>query len=124
MESQAQLSQQPRSQTLSLQNFNIPKRHGTLAPAYVSSEQHLHGVEGAPVARTYRWRPTALETQEKKIDGDRITLITGNSSRVPSSRVVDSRQNLDANQSNQSYTHRRTRIPRITCACTSDISGI
>ena len=36
----------------------------------------------------------------KKFDRDRITLITGNSSRVPSSRVVDSRQNLDANQSN------------------------
>ena len=65
MESQAQLSQQPRSQTPSLQNFNIPRRHGTWAPAYVSTEQHLHGVEGAPVARTYRWRPTALETQEK-----------------------------------------------------------
>jgi len=44
MESQAQLSQQHRSQTPRLQNFNIPKRHGAWAPAYVSTEQHLHGV--------------------------------------------------------------------------------
>ena len=35
-----------------------------------------------------------------KNDRDRITLITGNSLREHSSRVVDSRQNLDANQSN------------------------
>ena len=33
---------------------------------------------------------------EKKNDRDRSTLITGNSLRVHSSRVVDSRQNLDA----------------------------
>ena len=52
MESQAQLSQQPRSQTPSLQNFNIPRRDGTWAPAYVSTEQHLHGVEGTPMAMT------------------------------------------------------------------------
>ena len=49
--------------------------------------------------RTYRRRPKALETQEKN-DRDRITLITSNSLRVHSSQVVDSRQNLDANQSN------------------------
>ena len=47
-ESQAQLSQQHRSQTPSLQNFNIPKRRGAWA-----AEQHLQEVtttEGAPVA--------------------------------------------------------------------------
>jgi len=44
MESQAQLSQQHRSQTPSLQNFNIHKQRGAWAPYYVSTEQHLHGV--------------------------------------------------------------------------------
>jgi len=44
MESQAQPPQQHRSQTPSLQNFNIPKRRGAWAPAYVTTEQHLHGV--------------------------------------------------------------------------------
>jgi len=79
MESQAQLSQQPRSQTPSLQNFNIPKRHGTWAPAYVSSEQHLHGVEGVPVARTSPVETNGIADSRKKFDRDRITLITGNS---------------------------------------------
>jgi len=36
----------------------------------------------------------------RKNDRDRNTLITGNSLRVHSSRVVESRQNLDADQSN------------------------
>ena len=54
MVSQAQPSQQHRSQTPILQNFNTLKRRCAWAPAYVSSEQHLHGVnyngpEGAPV---------------------------------------------------------------------------
>jgi len=38
------------------------------------------------------------------------------------SRMIDSRQNLDANQSHYSYIRWRTRIPRIMCACTSGIS--
>ena len=49
--------------------------------------------------RGYRRRPTAMETQQEN-DRDRSTLSTGISSRVHSFRVVDSRQNLDANQSN------------------------
>ena len=45
MESQAQPSQQHRSQTPSLQNFNSPKRRGAWAPAYlrVYTEKHLYG---------------------------------------------------------------------------------
>ena len=38
-------------------------------------------------------------------------------------QTVDSRQKLDANQSNQIYVRLRTRIPRITYACTSALSG-
>jgi len=50
--------------------------------------------------RAYRRRPlTALETPGKN-DRDRSTFITDNSLRVPSYRVVDSRQKLDASQSN------------------------
>jgi len=38
-------------------------------------------------------------------------------------QAIDSRENLDANQSNYSYISTLTRIPRITCACTSGVSG-
>ena len=72
--------------------------------------------EGLPEGSQRHWRL-------KKNDRDRNTLITGNRSRVHSSRVVDSRQNLDGNQSNLSCICPLTRIPRITCACTSEISG-
>jgi len=123
MESQAQLLQQHRCQTPSLQNFNIPKR---LAPAYVSTEQHLHGVNYNRGSASGRG-PTGGDQRHwrlEKNDRDRITLTTGNSLSVHSSRVVDSRQNLDANQSNYSYIRWRTRIPRITYACMSGISGV
>ena len=48
--------------------------------------------------RVYRERLTALKTQERN-DRDRNTLNTANSLRVHTLQVVDSRQNLDANQS-------------------------
>ena len=38
-------------------------------------------------------------------------------------QAVDSRQNLDSNQSNQSYIRSSTRTPRTMYACTSGISG-
>ena len=67
MESQAQLSQQHRSQTASLQNFKTPKRRGAWAPAYVSTKQDLHGVNyNRGSRRPTRRRPTPLETQEKR----------------------------------------------------------
>ena len=50
-------------------------------------------VEGLP-------EETTAIGDSRKNDRDRNTLDTGNSLRVLSSRVVDSRQNLDANQSN------------------------
>ena len=50
--------------------------------------------EGLPEETKRQWR------LKKKNDRDRSTLTTRNSLRVHSSRVVDSRQNLDANQSN------------------------
>ena len=85
-----------RSQTPSLQNFNIPSGvvpgHRT-AFAWSQLQQRERQWQ-----RAYQRRPTALETQ--KNDRDRNTLTTGNSLHVHSSRVVDSRQNLDANQSN------------------------
>ena len=87
-------------QTPSLQNFNIHKRLGAWAPTYVSTEQHLHGDNYNRGSASGRGpRPTALKTQEKN-DRERNMLITGKSLRVHNSRVVDSRQNLDVNQSN------------------------
>ena len=71
--------------------------HGAWAPACVSIST-LQQKERQQ-QRAYRKRPTALETPEKN-DRDTCTLITGNSLSVHISRVVDSRQNLDANQSN------------------------
>jgi len=53
--------------------------------------------EGAPVAEGLEVNATE---DSRKNDRDRNTLSTGHSLRVHSSRVVDSRQNLDANQSN------------------------
>jgi len=102
MESQAQLSQQHRPQP---SNFKIPKRRGAWTPAYVSTEQQLHGVNynrGSASGRGLR--ATGGDQQhwrlKKKNDRDRNTLTTGNSLRVHRSRVVHSRQNLEANQSN------------------------
>jgi len=78
------------------------KTYSQAATAYISTEQHLHGVNyntgsasgrGLTGAGHRHWRL-------KINDRDRNTLNTGNCLRVHSSRVVDSRQNLDANQSN------------------------
>ena len=78
------------------------KTYSQAVTAYVSIEQHLHGVNyntgsaggrGLTGTGHRHWRL-------KKNDRDRNTLNTGNCLRVHSSRVVDSRQNLDANQSN------------------------
>ena len=82
----------PRRQ--SLQHLNIHKRRGAWAPAYVSTEQHLIALaEGLPEG-------TNGIGDSRKNDRDRSTLITGKSWHVYRFRVVDSRQNLDANQSN------------------------
>ena len=100
MESQAKLLQQHRCQTPSLQNFNIPKR---LAPAYVSTEQHLHGVNynrgsAGQWQRAYQRRPTPLETQEKR-QRQKHAHHWQQLTRAQS-QAVDSQQNLDNNQSN------------------------
>ena len=55
--------------------------------------------------RAYQRRPTALGAQEEKkkkktTETETCTLNTGNSSRVHSLQAIDSRENLDANQSN------------------------
>ena len=55
--------------------------------------------EGALVAEGLPEETSGIGVSRKN-DRDRNTLTTGNSLRVHSSRVVDSRQNLDANQSN------------------------
>ena len=55
-------------------------------------------IEGAPVAEGLPEETNIGDS--RKNDRDRSTFITGNSLRVHSSRVVDSRQNLDAIQSN------------------------
>jgi len=66
MESPAQLSQQHRSQTASLQNFNMPKRLGTSLRVYQTALtwRQIQKRE-RQWQRAYWRRPTALETQEK-----------------------------------------------------------
>ena len=56
-------------------------------------------IEGAPVTEGLSEETNGIGDSRKN-DRDRSTFITGNSLRVHSSRVVDSRQNLDAIQSN------------------------
>jgi len=82
-------------------NLNTPKRRSAWPPAYVSTEQQLHvfnynrgSASGrGPTGGGRHWRL-------QKNDRDRITFTTDNGLRVHSFRVVDSRQSLDANQSN------------------------
>jgi len=51
------------------------------------------------VAESLPEEANGMKTQERN-DRDRNTLNTGNSLRVHTLQAVDSRQNLDANQSN------------------------
>jgi len=73
------------------------------------------------------WAPLVGDSYRLRLrknnDRDGITLTTGSSLHVHGFQGVDSRQNFDANQSNQSYVRSRTLIPRTTYACTSGISG-
>ena len=132
MQSQAQLSRHnillARSQTPKHSEL-IPKRRGVWAPTYVSTEQHYMPesttTEGAPVARG----PIAEEAnaigdsrKKKKRQRQKHTHPWLQLTRAQF-QAVDSRQNLDANQSSLIYSCSRTRIPPITCACTSGISG-
>ena len=100
MESQAQLSKQhphiPRPRRQAFETYSalsgvVSGHQPTFLPIMVSTT-----TETAPGAKA---RSTALEAKEKN-DRDRSTLNTGNSLRVHSLQATDSRQNLDANQSN------------------------
>jgi len=98
----------------------MPKRRDAAAPAYVSTEQRVNYNRGSAVAEDIPEEANAVGDSGKN-DRDRNTLSYDNSLRVYSFRVVDSRQDLDSNQSNYSYIRSSTRIPRIICACTSGI---
>ena len=100
MESRAQLSQQHRSrrQAFKTSIFTsglVPWHQPTCPPNSICMETTI--TEGAPVAEGLDQRHWRFK---KKNDRDRNMLITGKSLRVHNSRVVDSRQNLDVNQSN------------------------
>jgi len=83
MESQ---TQQHRSQIPIIQNFNIPKQRGT------------GGRWECQWQRAYQRRPTPLETQEKRQRQKHVPHWQQfTRARFP---VVDSRDNLDASQSN------------------------
>ena len=108
-ESQAQLSQQhPPVKNLA------PWRHSfkLIYKRMVSGHQPMLCVYRTAFAwsqlqqrQCRQWQRTYTRGDQrhwrlKKNDRDRNTLTTGNSSRVHSLQVVNSRQNLDANQSN------------------------
>ena len=85
MESQAQLSQQHRSQTPSLQNFNIVVPAGTSLHVYRTAfawsqlQQRVRQWQ-----RAYQGRPTALETQGKTTETEtRSSLATVYACTVP-----------------------------------------
>ena len=56
--------------------------------------------EGAPVAEGLPEEANGIEDSRERNDRDRSTLTAGNSLRVHSFQAVESRQNLDSNQSN------------------------
>jgi len=93
IESQAQLSQQHRSHADAMPSI-LPS--GVVPSLYVSTEQ-LNYNRGSTSGLPEETNGTG---DSRKNDRDRSTLSTGSSLRVHSSRVIDSRQNLDANQSN------------------------
>jgi len=105
MKSQAQLSQHILLAKTSLPDPKYSKRVCLGTSPCIRVYGTAFGVNynrGSASGRGPIGRPTAiLETQEN--DRDRDTLITVNSLRVTRFWSVDSRQNPDANQSNQSY---------------------
>jgi len=85
-------------------NIRLPDAKASLfssgvVPACLPNSICMESTEGAPVAEGLP-EETNGNGNSRKNDRDRSTFITGNSLRVHSSRVVDSRQNLEANQSN------------------------
>ena len=72
----------------------------------MSTEQYLESTptEGVPVAEGLPEETNGIgdskKKNKKKNDRDRGTLTTANSLRVLSFQAIDSRQNLEANQSN------------------------
>ena len=72
----------------------------------MSTEQYLESTptEGVPVAEGLPEETNGIgdskKKNKKKNDRDRVTLTTANSLRVLSFQAIDSRQNLEANQSN------------------------
>ena len=76
----------------------VPGHQPTWLPNTICMESTT--TEGAPVAEGLLEETNGIGDSREKNDRDRSTLITGNNLRVHSFRVVDSRQNLDANQSN------------------------
>ena len=103
--------EQESSLELNCHSNITPRRQASYSRAAVwflgtslrSTEQHLHAesttTEGAPVAEGLPGKANAIGDSRKN-DRDTGTLTTGNSLLVHGFRVVNSRQNLDANQSN------------------------
>jgi len=123
MESQAQLSQQHNLlPDRKPSNFNMPKRRIVPGHQPTCLQHRVNYNRGSARGRgPTRRRPTPLETQEKRQrqkHADHWQPFTR--AQFPG---VDSRQNLDGNQSNLSCICPLTRIPRIMCACTSGILG-
>ena len=95
MEFQAQLSP---CQTLlpdGKPSKHIPKRRGIWAPAYLSTEQHFHGVNYNRGSASQRGLPEKANSiqDSSKNDRDGNTLTTGHTLRVHGFQVVDSRDN-------------------------------
>jgi len=127
MESQAPLLRRPPCQNVAQAPSNyISKRRGVWAPAYVSTEDHFVWIQLQQREHQYqrakRRRPTAMETQEKKNDRDRNTLNPANSLRVHSFPGGRFPAKFGCQPIKLEWYPTHTRIPRITCACTSGIS--
>ena len=119
-----------RSQTPKLQNSfpsgEVSGHQPTCLPNNITCRSQIQQRVHQCSDGLYRRRPTPLETQEKKKKNvrDRSTLTTGYSLRVHSSRRwIPGKIWMPTNQIRAILTRAHVRIPPITCACTSGISG-
>jgi len=115
-----------RNIILAKKSFQIKRHQNNLLPSGVVSRSSLRVRRTALVCTQPHRGPTGggqlQEIQEKKRQRWKHALHWQQFTRASSRRSIPGKT-LDTNQSNQSYIRSSTRIPRITYACTSGISG-
>jgi len=115
----AQLSQQHRSQTSILQTSIFPSG---VVPAYVSTEQHLHGVynRGGASGRGHTREGTGDSRKKRQRQSHALHCQQTSRAQFPAGRFP---AKFGCQPIKLELYRSRTPIPRNTNACTSGISG-